>query len=236
MIRGVQLVFDATDPDAVMRFWGPALQYRNQFVYMSANELREWRKDYPQFDGRGRIDDEDGRRMSIYIQRVPEPKLGRNRLRLEVAVRDVTAATASFRELGATESSTGEWCDLEGNEFTIVEGELPDGVDRCLRSIVIDSRDPVSLACFWSQATGYANKGDRCDPQLPSGDNRDLLPGLAFVQSVEPKSAKNRLHIDLHTSDKEAHQVQLRDLGATVQRWDTDFVMLDPEGNEFCVG
>jgi hypothetical protein len=64
----------------------------------------------------------------------------------------------------------------------------------------------------------------------------DLVPGLAIVRTEEPKQTKNRLHIDLHTSDAEAHQAQLRDLGATVQRWDSDHVMLDPEGNEFCVG
>jgi hypothetical protein len=236
VIRGVQLVFDCTDPDEIIRFWGRALGYDLEWVHLTLEEIREARKEFPQFDGRGRLDDPQGRRMPIYIQAVPEPKSGRNRVRLEVAVRDMGDALATFRELGATEGDDGELHDIEGNEFTLVEAELPEGVDRALRSILIDARDPVSMVCFWSQATGYEQRGGRCDPRSRSDGLLDLIPGIQFVSTAEPKRTKNRLHIDLHTSDAEAHQVQLRDLGATVQRWDTDHVMLDPEGNEFCVG
>jgi hypothetical protein len=54
----------------------------------------------------------------------------------------------------------------------------------------------------------------------------------------EPKSIKNRLHLDLITSDFEAETARLLALGATTARqvekngarWTT---LLDPEGNEF---
>ena len=55
------------------------------------------------------------------------------------------------------------------------------------------------------------------------------------MKTDEPKRTKNRLHIDLWTNDAESHRDRLLKLGATVQRWDTDHVLLDPEGNEFCV-
>jgi predicted enzyme related to lactoylglutathione lyase len=58
----------------------------------------------------------------------------------------------------------------------------------------------------------------------------------------EPKTVKNRLHIDVHAEpgQREAEVARLTDLGAAVQRevkepggeW---VIMTDPEGNEFCV-
>ena len=55
------------------------------------------------------------------------------------------------------------------------------------------------------------------------------------------KTGKNRMHLDCHPDDPEAHITRLRRLGATVvgerverfgHWWQ---VMADPEGNEFCV-
>jgi len=259
-ILTVQLVFDCADPDEIMRFWGRALQYDNELVNMSPDDLREWRKGFPQYDGRGRIDDAGARRMPVYSQRVPEPKMGRNRVRLELAVTpaQLASTTDALRALGA--SGTGaELTDVEGNEFTVVADDAMNG--PVLRSIVIDALDPDRMVDFWSQATGYVASGNRCDPppglrrfedgtlvvsgtpirslplypNAPDGDAFDLVPGLTFVATDEPKRHKNRLHIDLWSNDGERHRDELIALGATVQRWDTDHVLLDPEGNEFCV-
>jgi hypothetical protein len=246
----LQLVFDAKDPDEIMRFWGRAVGYENELVNMSPDELREWRKGFPQFDGRGRIDDARARHVPVYIQRVPEPKHGRNRLRPELVVRD-------FSELGrlCPVEPGDELADVEGNEFTAIAGD-----EQRLRTIVFDALDPDRMLEFWSQATGYIVSGNRCDPppdmrrfedgalvvngaapirhplyaSVPDGDAFSLAPGLAFVQTDEPKRTKNRLHVDLWTTDGERHRDRLIELGATVQQWDTDHVMLDPEGNEFC--
>src|SRR5207248_8412277 len=108
MIWNIQLVFDAADADEVMWFWGPKLDYRMD--HMPPAVRRVWRKDFPQFDGRGRIDDGDGRRMPIFIQEVPEGKQGPNRVRLETVSPD---------------ESPGEHADVEGNEYTVVTGDLP---------------------------------------------------------------------------------------------------------------
>src|SRR2546425_6827171 len=104
-----------------MRFWGRVLAYKSEYSAMTADELTEWRKGFPQFDGRGRIDDADGRRMPIYIQKVPEPKSGPNRLRLEIAVPDTAAFSQEVAALGGTVSDD-RCIDVEGNEFSIVEG------------------------------------------------------------------------------------------------------------------
>ncbi len=65
---------------------------------------------------------------------------------------------------------------------------------------------------------------------------------LVFVPVPEPKTVKNRIHLDL-ASHSAAHQEELvgrlRDLGAApadVGQGDVPWVVLaDPEGNEFCV-
>ena len=64
---------------------------------------------------------------------------------------------------------------------------------------------------------------------------------LWFQRVPEPKTAKNRLHLDLRAPgagpDAVADEVaRLAALGATVQGEHGELtVMLDPGGNEFCV-
>ncbi|MDQ3735579.1 MAG: VOC family protein [Actinomycetota bacterium] len=70
---------------------------------------------------------------------------------------------------------------------------------------------------------------------------------LFFQQVPEGKQAKNRLHLDVNVGTRggdwdkvEAHAALLRDAGATIVGERTDemsrwIVMLDPEGNEFCL-
>lgn len=118
--------------------------------------------------------------------------------------------------------------------------------------IGIDSTSPESLAPFWAVALGY-EVGDLD----VNGVYLDLIPPLAsdatasraaqrpavYLQRVsEPKTTKNRLHLDLMVEDPETVIASLVALGAHTLGeprsgseggwWQ---VMLDPEGNEFCV-
>ena len=67
----------------------------------------------------------------------------------------------------------------------------------------------------------------------------ERLPGLLFARVPEPKTLKNRLHLDFRPDDRDAVVARLLDLGAThtdVGQGDESWVVLaDPEGNEFCV-
>lgn len=261
MIWLVQLAFDCADPDALTRFWGQALEYRLERAYASDDEIAAFRKANPQFDGRGRIDDQELRRPPVFIQRVPEPKVGRNRVRLEVGVPS-GMATRAVTDLLANggQRREEEFADIEGNEFSIVEdSEL---TDRRLRAVVFDALDPERLLDFWSAATGYEPHGRRCEP-LDTGlfyeqgqfhlggqaylhvtgvDARpvrqrlfDLIPAIAFAPTGKAKRNKNRLHLDLTSTDAVTDRERLIALGATVVRWDTEHVLVDPEGNEFCL-
>ncbi|MCX5559905.1 VOC family protein [Streptomyces sp. NBC_00038] len=65
---------------------------------------------------------------------------------------------------------------------------------------------------------------------------------LLFQRVPEPKTVKNRLHLDLHAGPerREAEVARLEGLGASVLRQVKEpggewVVMTDPEGNEFCV-
>jgi hypothetical protein len=56
---------------------------------------------------------------------------------------------------------------------------------------------------------------------------------------AEPKSGKNRLHLDLRPRDQAAEVARLEGLGARridIGQGDQTWVVLaDPDGNEFCV-
>jgi predicted enzyme related to lactoylglutathione lyase len=108
-------------------------------------------------------------------------------------------------------------------------------------AVVLDCADPDALAGFWSNALGYrvapAGHGAYVTLHDPAGRRPDLL-----LQRVpEPKSGKNRMHLDLRTDAVEPHLGRLRDLGASVLRGPFDdagwltTVLADPEGNEFCL-
>jgi hypothetical protein len=79
---------------------------------------------------------------------------------------------------------------------------------------------------------------DPYDAEKGVGLGRRLL----FQRVPEPKSVKNRLHLDLHPGEgRRGGEVErLEGLGASVLRQVKEpagewVVMADPEGNEFCV-
>lgn len=67
----------------------------------------------------------------------------------------------------------------------------------------------------------------------------DQFPGLLFVAVPEPKTVKNRLHLDFRPADRDRDVQRLLDLGASradVGQGEQSWVVLaDPEGNEFCI-
>ena len=106
-------------------------------------------------------------------------------------------------------------------------------------SLVIDCHDMVAGFDFWKAAL---------DAKEIEGDPRSeysyvslghVVGGLRLLlQRVpEQKTAKSRLHLDIETDDVDAEVARLTSLGATVSErpGDGDAVMLDPNGNEFCV-
>jgi hypothetical protein len=108
-------------------------------------------------------------------------------------------------------------------------------------NVTFDCSDPRRLAHFWSEVTGYTPVTERDDfVALQAPDQRGVRR-ILFFQVPEPKVVKNRMHVDLAARDPETEIDRLVGLGATKGEhregngtsWT---VMLDPEGNEFCLG
>jgi Glyoxalase-like domain len=117
-----------------------------------------------------------------------------------------------------------------------------------------DATDPHRLAAFWALALGYIPEpGYDYEGGASIVDPEGVGPAIGFLQVPEAKVAKNRFHIDIrpageapvdpaeHEQRVRAKSTQLVGAGATVVREDayggqfSHIVMLDPEGNEFCV-
>lgn len=144
MAASIQLVFDCADPDRMADFWRQALGYQIQpppegfdswdAFLDSIGIPAEQRHDA------SAIVDPEGVRPRIYFQKVPEAKVAKNRLHIDVnagaATHDpaerralVDAAVARLKDLGASddrgaiERSGGEYWvrmrDPEGNEFCV---------------------------------------------------------------------------------------------------------------------
>jgi hypothetical protein len=103
---------------------------------------------------------------------------------------------------------------------------------------IIDAADPVALGRWWAAALGWVVVNDAAD-EFEIRPAPDQLPGLLFAQVPEPKTQKNRLHLDFRPDDRDTEVERLLGLGAVrvdigqgAQSW---VVLADPEGNEFCV-
>jgi predicted enzyme related to lactoylglutathione lyase len=103
---------------------------------------------------------------------------------------------------------------------------------------LIDAHDPVGLGQWWARALGWVVANDDPD-EYEIRPSPEQLPGLMFARVPEPKTVKNRLHLDFRPDDRDAEVERLVGLGATRadigQGEQTWVVLADPEGNEFCV-
>lgn len=137
--------------------------------------------------------------------------------------------------------------------------------------VVFDCADPARLAGFWAEALGYKQEDPpegfnsweqwARDQGIPEEhwndanaviDPAGLRPRIFFQRVPEPKTTKNRVHLDIKLNTGVEHSFEERKelaraeaerlvgIGATKvgpveQRGEYWIVMQDPEGNEFCV-
>ncbi len=137
--------------------------------------------------------------------------------------------------------------------------------------ITIDCADPGALAQFWCQALGYqldpppagfdswdefldsiGVPADQRNTRSGCSDPSGVGPRLFFQQVPEPKTTKNRLHLDVRAAPGLAGEARMAAFEAEAERlvghgatrlephepgpmgggW---IIMADPEGNEFCL-
>lgn len=132
--------------------------------------------------------------------------------------------------------------------------------------LTFDCADAAKLAQFWKLALGYVDE----PPPPPFTTREEWLesldladddeggaawlcdpdgagPRLSLLEVPEPKTAKNRLHIDIRVADRSSPEAKwaavtaevVRLEAAGLRRWcrvgQHHVLMADPEGNEFCV-
>ena len=137
--------------------------------------------------------------------------------------------------------------------------------------VTFDAADPPALAAFWGETIGYKEEDppegfdsweawavanevprERWDDFAARVDPDGAGPRLFFQRVPEPKTAKNRVHLDLAvgggrgTPPEEsrarvaaaveravaAGATKLREVDERDEYW---VVLQDPEGNEFCM-
>ena len=106
-------------------------------------------------------------------------------------------------------------------------------------STVINVGDMERAIAFWTAALGYVVRyGDATFAVLT--DPKRGWSNASLQRSDEPKQGRNRVHLDLYTSDRDGEVARLEAFGARRLPWEYEeghdhIVMADPDGNEFCV-
>ncbi|HET6560323.1 MAG TPA: VOC family protein [Marmoricola sp.] len=211
------LCIDAVDTALLGRFWAAALDLEL--------ELLE--------DGDVKLTGPTNA-LTVWVNAVPEPVTVKQRVHLDIRAE----SPADIEALGATvvDRDSFPWVvmkDPEGGELCVF-GVRPE-TRRGLMEVNFDAGpDAGPIAAWWGNVLGVEAKDHehgysylRDVPNMP-------YESLIFGPVPEPKTGKNRIHLDFTTPDTQL----LLDAGATLLRSPDDeiswHVLADPDGNEFC--
>lgn len=215
------LCLDATDAKVLGEFWAGALGLDLQ----PAGEGGDYRLLGPTPE------------HTIWVNRVPEPKTVKHRIHLDVNTESVDRLV----ELGAEvlDAESFRWtvmADPEGGEFCAFVRE--GAIERRLYEIGVDSGDSAEdchrIAAWWADVLGATLVDDESGYSYVEGIAGAPYDSIDFAPVPEPKTVKNRIHLDVTTTDLDP----LVAAGASVLRAQDDeigwTVLADPAGNEFC--
>jgi len=238
--RLFSVVIDALDPAAQARWWSDALGW--PVTYEADDE----------YVVEPEPNDDPFPTPALVFVTVPDTKSVKNRVHLDlgsdspehqVAIVDrLIAAGATQVDVGQGEAPWVVLADPEANELCVLEERDHYRGRGPLASIVVDAADPARLANFWAEATGWPI-GNEAHGAVSLHHPDGKLPDIDFVPVDDPRSVKNRVHLDVapFADDPQSDDVdRLVTLGAVPtdvgQGPDVSWVVLaDPEGNELCV-
>ena len=114
-------------------------------------------------------------------------------------------------------------------------------MSSCIAVIAFDAGQPSVVARFWCAVLGW-QVSEVGDGVVSIGPADGSSPSIDFCPVPEPKTVKNRLHLDLRADRSSQAQELERLLALGARRIDvgqapdvTWIVLADPEGNEFCL-
>jgi catechol 2,3-dioxygenase-like lactoylglutathione lyase family enzyme len=144
----LQVTIDCADPDRLAYFWADALGYKLLEPPDGFPSWREWylsvgvsEEELGDFDGNDRLVDPDGAGPRFWFQKVPEPKVVKNRIHFDINVsggRDVPMATrrervdAEVERLIEAGASRLRVLAEEGIDHYAVVMQDPEGNEFCL--------------------------------------------------------------------------------------------------------
>src|SRR3954469_2023120 len=139
--RLVQIAMDARDDAALGRFWAEALGWGLSSEGPGVTNLEPEGFTYP-----------DPVAVCIDLVASPEPKIGKNRVHLDLATTSTAQQAelvARLRELGATPAGggpgEGPWvvlADPGGNEFCVLDWHDEEHDSGPIATVVVDCADP----------------------------------------------------------------------------------------------
>jgi predicted enzyme related to lactoylglutathione lyase len=238
--RLVHLALDAADPARLARFWSAALGW--EVAAEEAGEVDVWPPGYSYPDPVA---------LPLVFVPVADPKQGKNRVHLDLASQSAehqAAQVARLCRLGASPADIGQgetpWAvlaDPEGNEFCVLEPRPVYGDTGPVAAVIVDCADPAAVAGFWELAAGWrpgSSVQDGVSLRSPAG----VGPYLELLPTTDPKTVKNRIHLDVAPLAGEDHAAVVQSLleagavPADVGQGEVSWAVLaDPLGNEFCV-
>jgi hypothetical protein len=188
-------------------------------------------------DGDAHLRDDSGR-IQVWLNVVPEPKTVKNRVHIDVNAESVQRALDAGARVDREFPRWTTMFDPDGQEHCVFPRTEP--FEKRAYELGWDcpegSQVPHDLAVWWCEVVGGAVHDDDDEgfswvqdiPECP-WDSFD------YAGVPEPKTAKNRVHVDVTTDDLDALVAH----GATVLRKKGDdgigwTVLADPQGNEFC--
>ena len=215
------LCIDVTDARVEGAFWSTMLGWRL--------ELHD--------DGDAHLRDADDR-IQVWLNQVPEPKTVKNRVHIDVHAESVERATAHGARVVNEQERWTTLADPEGHELCVFVRKEP--IAHRAYELGWDcaegARASHDIAAWWAEVLGGVAV-DHGEHHFSWIEQIPDCPWESFDWGgvPEPKTVKNRLHIDVTTDDLDALVAHgatvLRPKGDDGLRWT---VLADPDGNEFC--
>ena len=224
---------DCSDPVAVGRFWSGVLGW--ELLEQASEQVVAL--------------PHDGTDYRLTLRRADTPKLGENRIHLDLtswSATDMAATVDRALALGGRHIDIGQTADdghvvladPEGNELCVIE---PGNAFLAGTGVVgaVNCDGSHALGVFWSEVLGWPLVWDQDEEtaiQPPSGGSKITWSGPPLM----PRLGRDRFHLELAVPSADDIGPEVRrlvGLGATEQpgqdRSDGARVLTDPDGNEF---
>ncbi len=156
---------------------------------------------------------------------------------IDIRWKKVSCTLSTHSEGGITEFDINLAAQISALAKELSAESAPGRLEKV--EIAIDCMDADAIRDFWRVGLGLE------ETPVPGGDKAltdpaEVLPEVWFQQMTEPRTDRNRIHIDVYVPEEEA-QSRVAEVLAAGGRLVTDahapswWVLADAEGNELCV-